>query len=436
MRWGAPTVAKRSERSRRVWVAAWGLACAVAVAGLGCDPPPAAGSPCGGCPERASCVETAEGDQCWCDPGFRRVGGSCENLNECASTTCPGTSTCTDTFGGFVCTCPPGDFTDACKQSPSPCTTTPIDCSPFGRCTGATLAVCGCDPGFRSTGTSCVPAVSLTDPALTLRQAFWARTASTFGNFLNRFDLDGLLTRSSNDVPGCLRTDGPNGEDDATRTLVDTIANSVFADVQRAVADDLASSRSANGLPLDPAVRFRVLGLGASAPTIDEEVIVELEFAGQRTVAAGVRRSNGLVDARFVEPVVFPLMVPVHRSSTELGAVPFVVVLRDARVTVVPVNVDGQPAAVVAGAWFVADPSRPHPLESEGVVAHFRNLLSVSPEWTALVGDTDAALRLVESVRDLRLDDGGLIRTCTLRTIDGTDANAASFALSFTLVAE
>lgn len=53
------------------------------------------------------CVDTKEGYECECYPGFTKKNGRCEDIDECQLGYCQG-GTCRNYEGSFVCQCPPG----------------------------------------------------------------------------------------------------------------------------------------------------------------------------------------------------------------------------------------------------------------------------------------------------------------------------------------
>lgn len=54
------------------------------------------------------CIDTKEGYECECYPGFtRKPGGRCEDVDECQLGYCQG-GTCHNYPGSFACDCPPG----------------------------------------------------------------------------------------------------------------------------------------------------------------------------------------------------------------------------------------------------------------------------------------------------------------------------------------
>uniref|UniRef100_A0A8C5W786 Adhesion G protein-coupled receptor E1 n=1 Tax=Microcebus murinus TaxID=30608 RepID=A0A8C5W786_MICMU len=123
----------------------------------------------GACPEHATCSNTLGNYSCVCNPGFEPsggpltflgVGGSCEDIDECAASRCPANAACANTPGSYFCTCHPGfapssgqpsfadqrvTCTDAdeCSQDPSPC-------GPHSVCTNVPGSYsCSCAGGFR-----------------------------------------------------------------------------------------------------------------------------------------------------------------------------------------------------------------------------------------------------------------------------------------------
>ncbi|XP_043673250.1 fibrillin-2-like isoform X2 [Vespula pensylvanica] len=53
------------------------------------------------------CVDTKEGYECECYPGFTKRNGRCEDIDECQLGYCQG-GTCRNYEGSFICQCPPG----------------------------------------------------------------------------------------------------------------------------------------------------------------------------------------------------------------------------------------------------------------------------------------------------------------------------------------
>lgn len=58
---------------------------------------------CGG----GKCIDTVDGYECECYPGFLKLSGRCEDIDECAQDYCQG-GTCQNQPGSFICHCPPG----------------------------------------------------------------------------------------------------------------------------------------------------------------------------------------------------------------------------------------------------------------------------------------------------------------------------------------
>lgn len=77
-----------------------------------CDTP----NICGG----GICTNTLGSYDCTCDSGFEESGGTCVDIDECASgTPCGAGGICTNTSGGYVCTCPTGFEFDGNSCVPS-----------------------------------------------------------------------------------------------------------------------------------------------------------------------------------------------------------------------------------------------------------------------------------------------------------------------------
>ena len=58
------------------------------------------------CHDFEDCVNLPEGFECVCSSGFQRVGGVCQNIDECLSNPCTfPNSICHDMIGSYLCEC-------------------------------------------------------------------------------------------------------------------------------------------------------------------------------------------------------------------------------------------------------------------------------------------------------------------------------------------
>ncbi|XP_064079047.1 adhesion G protein-coupled receptor E1-like [Macrobrachium nipponense] len=71
------------------------------------------------CPANSTCVNTLRGYECTCVKGYKKVNGTCEDIDECSqpSACLPG-QRCTNTPGSFECSCRSGEQVMCVKRCP------------------------------------------------------------------------------------------------------------------------------------------------------------------------------------------------------------------------------------------------------------------------------------------------------------------------------
>lgn len=127
------------------------------------------GSPCGA---QGVCLERPDGYACECAAGYRRQGGTCVDIDECADGVdlCDDNATCENNPGGHDCTCSRGFTGDGLSCADvDECALGSDDClADTGVCSNTFGAfICACAPGYGGDGRdSCVNLDECADAAL------------------------------------------------------------------------------------------------------------------------------------------------------------------------------------------------------------------------------------------------------------------------------
>jgi hypothetical protein len=111
------------------------------------------------CSVDASCTNTVGSFTCACNPGYEGDGVACVDIDECATDTdnCSGDASCTNTAGSFSCACNAGYTGDGVTCTDvDECATGNGGCSTDATCTNTPGSrTCECNAGFTGDGLTC-----------------------------------------------------------------------------------------------------------------------------------------------------------------------------------------------------------------------------------------------------------------------------------------
>jgi len=114
-------------------------------------------SPCG---NNATCTNVPGSVVCDCNTGYSGNGQACLDVNECASDTppCDANATCSNLIGSFACGCKSGYSGDGAScQDINECDGNPAPCDSNATCTNSAGSfACECSSGYSGNGQTCV----------------------------------------------------------------------------------------------------------------------------------------------------------------------------------------------------------------------------------------------------------------------------------------
>eukprot|EP00668_Euglena_longa_P036862 GGOE01047417.1.p1 GENE.GGOE01047417.1~~GGOE01047417.1.p1 ORF type:complete len:2570 (-),score=549.43 GGOE01047417.1:1047-8666(-) len=119
------------------------------------------------CPLHSHCIDTVDSHYCRCEPGYQMVGGSCQDVDECAQDTdeCAADLLCINTDGFYRCICVPGTSCPDNPNNSSICENV-VDCDPNAVCVDqGSWYECACKDPFIGDGYHCYdPCGEVQDP--------------------------------------------------------------------------------------------------------------------------------------------------------------------------------------------------------------------------------------------------------------------------------